>query len=99
MNLSKWHAYYLALTVKLEHPNGITLIQLRREIEEGCGTDRRTVDKYLDILRVNKYLIDSPNANSVFIANPDLENMKPMTPKQRYEARKNAMEKAEAEQT
>ena len=99
MNLSKWHAYYLAQNVKLEYPEGISLSKLRKEIVDMCGADERTIKKYLDILRYNNYLLDKANVTSVFIANPDLDNMKPMTPKQRYEARKRAREKAEQEQT
>ena len=87
MNLGKWNAFYLALTIKDEYPDGISLTKLRNLIERTCGTDKRTIDKYLDVLRVNKYLLDSPNANSTFIANPDVENMKPLTPKQLYEKR------------
>ena len=87
MNLGKWNAYYLALTIKDDYPDGIPLIKLRELIKRTCGTDKRTIEKYLDILRVNKYVLDSPNANGVFIANPDIEDMKPLTPKQLYQKR------------
>lgn len=97
MNLGKWNAYYLALTIKDDYPNGISLSALRELIERTCGTDKRTVEKYLQILRVNKYILSKEGTNGIFMANPNIEDMKPLTPKQLYQRRQRERKQQEQE--
>lgn len=85
MNQSKWNAYRIALIVEKHFSDGIPDFKLRQLIERGCGTDPRTIKKYMKILRVNKYIIRPKDDYSKWKANPDIKDMKPKSLKQLLE--------------
>lgn len=90
MNVSKWNAYYLAKYIKEKYPspNGIALLDLHYIIKEGLGTDKRTIQKYMKILTVNKYILNKPNQTNWYIVNPKMDTMKPLSIKELFQKAK-----------
>ena len=78
MNKSKWNAYHLAQAVGKNAPKGVNLLTLRKIIQEYCGADERTIQKYLSLFKTTEYLVEE---NNLFKANPNLHAMKPKSPK------------------
>lgn len=80
MNVSKWNAYRLAVLMSYEYPNSFGVETWRKTIREHLGTDRRTVEKYQNLMRDNGYVIQNKESNKFsesWKVNPDIENMKP----------------------
>ena len=82
MNKSKWNAYHIAEAIGKHKPEGVDLATLKMVIRRTCGEDERTIKKYLDILRETDYIIED---KGVFKAHPNLDSMKPKSPKQLLE--------------
>lgn len=75
MNRSHLTAWKTAKLLKIRHPNGATVTQLRQLIRHAVGFDRRTVKKYQRLMREMGYVFC--NKNGRWETSEYIEELKP----------------------